>query len=311
MGIKTEIEWCDSTINGTSGCDGCELYNPRTPESAVCYAKWLHETRLSKSIPAKYAAQFSEVRMIPGRFAQAAAWSDLIGTDRPGKPWLNGFPRIIFVGDLGDTFSDAVTDDFLERELLGAIRSKAGERHLWLLLTKRPSRLAALSKQWGGLPPNVVAMTTLTSQAHMAYRVSALLNVQCGTRVLSCEPMRSPLNLKVALGQISLDGSYFKTTGIHGVICGGASGRNASVLPAAWVRYLQAQCFDSRTPFFFKQWGTWLPAAQVPPLRPEQVKGVQTVDGIDYLQLDKRIAGSRLDGHQYKAMFRDPTEVPF
>jgi hypothetical protein len=27
VGIKTPIEWCDSTLNLQMGCDGCELRN--------------------------------------------------------------------------------------------------------------------------------------------------------------------------------------------------------------------------------------------------------------------------------------------
>lgn len=44
MGQKTNIEWCDSTINGTSGCDGCELWNNQT---RTCYAGNLQTHRLS------------------------------------------------------------------------------------------------------------------------------------------------------------------------------------------------------------------------------------------------------------------------
>ena len=29
MGIKTAIQWCDSTGNLPMGCDGCELWNPK------------------------------------------------------------------------------------------------------------------------------------------------------------------------------------------------------------------------------------------------------------------------------------------
>lgn len=35
MGKDTNIEWCDSTINSTSGCDGCELWNAQI---RTCYA---------------------------------------------------------------------------------------------------------------------------------------------------------------------------------------------------------------------------------------------------------------------------------
>ena len=26
MSVKTKIQWCDSTVNPTMGCDGCELW---------------------------------------------------------------------------------------------------------------------------------------------------------------------------------------------------------------------------------------------------------------------------------------------
>jgi uncharacterized protein (DUF1330 family) len=34
MSAHTHIQWCDSTINPTSGCDGCELYSPTAPHLA-------------------------------------------------------------------------------------------------------------------------------------------------------------------------------------------------------------------------------------------------------------------------------------
>lgn len=74
MGKDTNIEWCDSTINGTSGCDGCELWNAQV---RTCYAGNLQTNRLSQSpkMAHLYSRDFSEVRMIPGRYAQAASWS--------------------------------------------------------------------------------------------------------------------------------------------------------------------------------------------------------------------------------------------
>lgn len=42
MGITTNIEWCDSTLNAQMGCDGCELWNRRTGEG-TCYAATLTE----------------------------------------------------------------------------------------------------------------------------------------------------------------------------------------------------------------------------------------------------------------------------
>ena len=265
MGKDTNIEWCDSTINGSSGCDGCELWNDK---KHTCYAGILHTTRLALSLPKLYARNFRTVQMIPGRFAQAAAWSDLRGVDRAAKPWLNGLPRCIFVGDMGDFLSSAVTDEFLEREMLGAITSPKGQRHFWMLLTKRPWRLAALSEKWGGLPDNVIAMTTVTSQKTADKRVPHLLNVKAKWRGLSCEPLLSAVDLhsphiKVETWQV---GEFFDGPpplhGIHWVICGGESGTGAAPMHPDWARSLRDQCNTAGVPYFFKQWGAEMPVVE-------------------------------------------------
>ena len=268
MGKDTNIEWCDSTINGTSGCDGCELWNA---QHLTCYAGTLQTSRLSKSLPRLYSPDFSEVRMIPGRYAQAASWPDLRGMERPAKPWLNGMPRMIFVGDLGDTFSRAVTDDFLTRELFGAITSTQGQRHFWMLLTKRPKRLAELAKKWGGLPDNCMAMTTVTSQK-TALRVADLLEVRCKWKGLSVEPLLEAVNLRAIddcdgnrldslTGAWGVEGRGWteeSSNRINLVICGGESGGpKARPMHPDWARSLRDQCSAAGVAFFFKQWGDW------------------------------------------------------
>jgi protein gp37 len=76
MGSKTNIEWCDSTVNPTTGCDGCELW---AGDVRACYAGNLHESRLALTLPQLYAENFTDVRLAPGRMAAAAGWSDLRG----------------------------------------------------------------------------------------------------------------------------------------------------------------------------------------------------------------------------------------
>jgi protein gp37 len=227
-------------------------------------------------MPALYSADFKEVRMIPGRYAQAASWSDLRGTERPDKPWLNGKPRCIFVGDMGDTFSRAVTDEYLTRELLGAMTSKQGQRHFWMLLTKRPKRLAELAKQWGGLPDNAMAMTTVTNQRTAVVRVPQLLQVPCKWRGLSVEPLLQQVRIELS-GRCPQCGGgegfeecqfcareYGDTVTvdrIHWVICGGESGTKARPMHPNWPRHIRDDCDVYDVPFFFKQWGDWSPGA--------------------------------------------------
>ncbi len=283
MGAKTSIEWCDSTINGSSGCDGCELYQPPVPGTTgdalrewlrkwPCYAAHVHQNRLAHSFPANYAESFAEVRMIPGRFAQAANWSDLTGMDRPEKPWLNGKPRHIFVGDMGDFLSEAVTDEFLEAEMLAAIKSSAGQRHIWILLTKRPERLAALSEKWGGLPDNVIAMTTVTNQRTADERIPHLLRVRCKTRGLSVEPMRGAIDVLYpeslfpggpprccsghGCGCMGLPIDPPLIYGINWLICGGESGARVRDFNTEDAWSLVMQCRTANVAPFVKQLGS-------------------------------------------------------
>lgn len=207
MGQRTNIEWCDSTVNPSTGCDGCELWNGR--DIRVCYAGNLHEGRLAKSLPMLYAPDFQEVRLAPRRMMEAARWPDLRGKDRPDKPWLNGLPRMIFVGDMGDFMSKGVPDEYFENEILGTIKSPKGSRHFWLLLTKQIGRLADLSEKLGGLPDNCMAMTTVTRQQYVRPRVSDLLKVKCRWHGISAEPMWEEINLRPFL-PVGGAGRFFK-----------------------------------------------------------------------------------------------------
>src|SRR5687767_9401374 len=103
MSRETKIQWCDSTCNPTMGCEGCELWNK---QRKTCYAGILH-TRFGGVTPG-YAPTFEQITEFPGRMAEAARWSDLTGTSRKEKPWLNGIPRTIFVSDMSDSLSSVV-----------------------------------------------------------------------------------------------------------------------------------------------------------------------------------------------------------
>jgi hypothetical protein len=74
MSIATKIQWCDSTCNPTMGCEGCELWNPRTGERS-CYAGLLH-IRYG-GVTKGYSPTFEELTYWPGRMAEAARWADL------------------------------------------------------------------------------------------------------------------------------------------------------------------------------------------------------------------------------------------
>lgn len=82
-------------------------------------------------------------------------------------------------------------------------------------------------------------------------RIEHLRRVPAAVRFLSIEPLLEDL------GELDL-------RGIDWVICGGESGQRARPMHPAWVRNVRDQCVAQGVPFFFKQWGTWLPRQQRP-----------------------------------------------
>lgn len=242
MGITTAIEYCDSTVNPVMGCSGCELWS-RDPAQNHCYAAALCDRRRGKGWP----ADFHRPEHFPGRLEQAIRWPDLTGTDRPGKPWLNGLPRIIFVNDLSDGFCPTAPDPWawLDPYLV----AMAGSPHIYLLLTKWPERMAEFLRDWPVIR-NIWLGTTVTS-SDTVRRVRALADLLPGwVRWLSLEPLLSAVDL-------TRDGllSHFSW-----VAAGGESGRNARPCAPLWGRQLRDQCLRAGVAFFWKQNGEWAAA---------------------------------------------------
>ena len=246
MSAATKIQWCDSTCNPTMGCEGCELWNPKTAERS-CYAGVLHGR--FGGVTKGYSPTFNELTYWPGRMADAARWRDLTGTPRKDKPWLDGLPRLIFVSDMSDALSSAVPFNFLEEEVVRIVSSQEGGRHNWLWLTKRPERMAQLSAMlkekrinW---PDNLWAGTSITTQVTTS-RIKHLLRVgdEKTIRFLSVEPQREKIDLSQWLP--SLDW----------VIQGGESGRNARHFQLEWVLDMISQCKEAGVAFFLKQLGS-------------------------------------------------------
>jgi protein gp37 len=242
MSIHTKIEWCDSTINPTSGCEGCELWSPELERQgkATCFAAALHKNRLAKSLPTKYGRDFREYKQIYGRMRQAAHWHSLSGKIHPNKPWFDNRPRHIFVGDLSDIF--LAHEEFIQQEILFHIRSEYGSRHTWIFCTKRPARMAQLSKRQPFYPPNLICLTTVTDQATANERIPHLLDTHCARLGLSIEPI---------LGDIVLRPDWLAR--LNWVICGPERGPHARPHRPDWIESIKHQCRTYDVPFFDKR----------------------------------------------------------
>lgn len=243
MSERTAIQWCHSTINPVMGCGGCELWNE---SRKGCYAGVLHGTR-GVTNPG-FAHPFDNPTLFAGRTRRAARWCDLAGRADPEKPWLDGWPRLIFVSDMGDALSSSVSFEFLKAEIIDIATSLAGRRHIWLWLTKRSNRMAGfsawLAERGIAWPTNVWAGTSITDRPTVA-RLPHLLRVgnDNTTRFLSVEPQVECLDLSRWLPQLDW------------VIQGGESGRNARPFDLTWARLLLAGCRAAQVPYFLKQLG--------------------------------------------------------
>lgn len=246
MSRYTEIQWADSTANPTYGCDGCDLWSPEAGEKR-CYAGVMTE-RFGQSNMG-LTPRFELVVYKPGQMSKAAGWPDLAGVCRDDKPWLGRLPRHVFVSDMGDALSQAVSFEYLETEIINVVASSRGCLHRWLWLTKRPDRMAKFSKwlcevgrPW---PRNLYVGTTLMEQKNVAL-IKHLERVgdDHTTRFLSVEPQWGPIDLDL--------GSH---PGIGWVIQGGETGAGARPFALSWAYEMIGQCRAHGVPYFLKQLG--------------------------------------------------------
>ncbi len=137
----------------------------------------------------------------------------------------------------------------------------------WLLLTKRPQKIAALvpwQKTW---PQNVWIGATVEHQRLAASRIEALLSAPAAVHFLSCEPLLSSLDLRPWLDRLDW------------IIAGGESGAHARQADPAWFRSLRDQCVEAGIAFYFKQWGNWRPSANGGIQRIAKRQGDRLLDG--------------------------------
>ncbi|MEI8195001.1 MAG: phage Gp37/Gp68 family protein [Phycisphaerae bacterium] len=135
----------------------------------------------------------------------------------------------------------------------------------WLLLTKRVESVSRLippgwAKLW---PINCWMIASIEDQSSADLRVPHLLDLPAPVRGLSIEPLVEDLSLAHLWwrsddgdAEDMRDGTY---CAIDWVIVGGESGPKARPMHPAWARRLRDQCIAAGVPFYFKQWGEYIP----------------------------------------------------
>lgn len=242
MGDATGIEWTDATWNAVVGCEYA------SPGCLNCYAAREAAGRLrnvpvyvglATRKPGEPARFTGEIRCLPERLDQPRRWAR---------------PRRVFVNSMSDLFHPDVPTAFID-QVVDVMA--AANWHTYQVLTKRPARMAAylktmeiqgrsdsLSHVWWG--------TSIEDQK-WAFRVDQLNRTAYLDRpthglirFLSIEPLLGPI-------------TFLNLTDIDWVIVGGESGLGARPMHPDWVRRIRDMCQAQGVPFFFKQWGEWVP----------------------------------------------------
>jgi protein gp37 len=165
MGMKSQIEWTESTWNPVTGCTkvsrGC----------ANCYAE-----RMARRLQAMGQANYRNgFRVTTHEHA----------LDLP-LGWRR--PQTVFVNSMSDLFHEDVPLEFIRRVF--DVMERA-DWHLFQVLTKRAERLAELAPL---LPwPRNVWMGVTVESADYVGRIDHLQGVPAAVRFLSLEPLLGPL----------------------------------------------------------------------------------------------------------------------
>ena len=260
--MSTNIEWADETWPVVTGC------TPVSEGCHNCYAARMAATRLKHhpryeglaTIENGRAKWTGEVRLNPDVLEQPLHWRK---------------PRMVFVASMGDWLHPSVPDLVTYRVL---DTTQEAPQHTYQFLTKRADRLPIVTKRWllgRGLhepPSNVWQGVSVENQAAADERIPWLLQTPAAVRFVSVEPMLGAINVTPWLRECG-GGSFpiglplhqpllprnWHQPALSWVICGGESGPGARPMHPDWARSLRDQCQAAGVPFFFKQWGEFVP----------------------------------------------------
>lgn len=228
MSEGTNIEWCDFTFNPWWGCTAV------SPACDHCYAEaWARRFGVTWGV--------GQAR----RPATEAYWRQPLTWNAKAAE-LTRRPRV-FCASMADVFDNEVPHEWRAR-LWGLIEATP---HLdWLLLTKRiGNAVNMLPVPWIVYPrPNVWLGISVVNQEEADRDIPKLGRIRAAVRFLSCEPLIAELSLEVALSEV-----------VDWVIVGGESGPGARPMNPVWATAIRNQCRAFDVPFFFKQWGNWMP----------------------------------------------------
>jgi protein gp37 len=319
----SKIEWTDTTWNPVRGCSlvsaGC----------TNCYAMRMAHRFSKPGLPYEGLTRMTN---------HGPVWNGkiMLVEEVLTVPLKTKKPTKFFVNSMSDLFHPDVPFEFIDSVFAVMVLSP---QHTFQILTKRPERMlsyfsdllterndsrgTAVQKfqpefimDGLGFPlPNVWLGASVENQKTANERIPSLLQVPAAVRFLSMEPLLGPVELHHTWLPSSIDPPIFSKrqarvvngwvgNGIDWIIAGGESGPNARPMHPDWVRSIRDQCASAGVPFFFKQWGEWAPALDVPSdISWQRITttelGSGTFDHCAFIRVGKKAAGRLLDGRTH------------
>lgn len=328
---ETSIEWANRSWNFLAGC------TILTPGCAKCYAMQM-AARIERMSP-----DLAHYRGLTKPSKAGPVWTGKIGIAE-GKllePLRVRKPAKWFVNSMSDLFHEDVPDAIIDKAF--AVMALC-PHHTFQILTKRSARMRdyftkvrhsgglcdSMSIAWDiaqnlavdhslldryqpqlSVLPNVWLGVSVEDQKRADERIPDLLATPSAVRWISAEPLLGPVNLDCP------DYDWMQHPdglGISGnrllldwVVVGGESGRGARPMHPDWVRSIRDQCAAAGVPFFFKQWGEFLPTVEqgtevdLRKIGKDHVAANPTESGthMRYRRVGKGRAGRLLDGREH------------
>ncbi|MFL0806709.1 MAG: phage Gp37/Gp68 family protein [Oceanobacter sp.] len=312
MVADTKIEWADHTFNPWVGCTkvgpGCDN----------CYA----EAQNKRFKGGNWGVNADRRLTSDANWKQPVRWNN-----KAEEPGIR--PRV-FVASMADVFDKEVPPSWRQRLWQLIVDTPNLD---WLIVTKRIGNAPKmLPSDWlDSMPENIWIGATVTNQEEADRDIPKLVRLPAKVRFLSMEPLLGSVNLGGLSANAGILGTlqyncltppkneppYFIHRHINWVIVGGESGPNARPMHPDWAMAIKRQCKIAEIPFFFKQWGEWLPTKFVD--TEEQMNKCRVTaylnnygqihdgsQGVDFFGTDeevnlvgKAIAGRLLDGTEY------------
>lgn len=269
--ITKNGEWWDYSWNVAPGCTRV------SPECDNCWAR-----AMAKRLQAMKKPGYEGLIDANGK------WTGRVNIleKKLEDPLHLNRPRIIAVNLMGDLFHPEVPISF-DLAIFDLMAKPQVQQHTFMVLTKRPERMAKILKGAGRKPqPNIWLGTTAGTMKTANERWTwMMLAAQMGWNTwISSEPR---------LEKIDWHGWEF----LKRMVTGGESGPYARPMSPEWARADRDWCQEHGVAFWFKQWGEWGP--EVPGVDLWNY-GMTTMGQEVLFHLGRKLTGRKLDGRTWE-----------